>query len=64
MRLEAQRAGAEDYELLAQLALKNKPLAEELCNTCCRSFSDFTEDAGVFNETRHKLLEAVSAMEA
>lgn len=61
LRLEAQRAGAEDFELLAQLAAYDRPLANRLCKQCCRSFSDFTADAGLFNRTRHKLLEAVSA---
>jgi hypothetical protein len=61
LRLEAQRAGVEDFELLTQLAAYDKPLAEQLCERCCRSFYDFTADTDVFSKIRHELLEVVSA---
>lgn len=56
MRLEAQRRGAEDYELL--LLLKSvKPMEyERLMKKTLRGFSDYNADAEAFEETRRELL--------
>lgn len=63
MRLEAMRAGCEDYELLKQLAQKNKALADELTASCLMSFNEANEDPVQFALVHRRLLEAVSEEE-
>lgn len=60
IRLEAQREGAEEYELLRQLAEKDKDKADEICGSCFRSFSDVEYDPVKFRKARRNLLEAAS----
>lgn len=60
MRLEAEREGAEEYEFLTVLAKKNKPLADEICETVFRSFRDVEYDVKAFEKVRRRLLSAVS----
>lgn len=56
MRLEAQRRGAEDYELLLLLK-SSKPMEyERLMKKTLRSFSDYNADTEAFEETRRELL--------
>ena len=60
MRLEAEREGAEEYEFLTVLAKKNKPLADEICETVFRSFRDVEYDVKAFEKVRRRLLSALS----
>jgi hypothetical protein len=61
MRLEAMRAGAEDYELLRILAAKDKALADEITSSCLISFNEANEDPRHFTEAHRRLLQAVSS---
>ncbi|RAP73819.1 DUF4091 domain-containing protein [Paenibacillus montanisoli] len=60
VRLEAMRAGIEDYELLKQLAAKDKALADELTDSCLMSFNEANEDPAHFGQVHRKLLAALS----
>ena len=62
VRLEAMGAGAEDYELLRQLEVADKPAADNLVRSCVRAFDDVDEDTRAFTDTRRRLLGAVSAL--
>jgi len=62
IRLEAQRESAEEYELFRVLAESNKPLADEICNSCFRSFRDVEYDPIVFREAKKRLYRAVSEL--
>jgi hypothetical protein len=59
MRLEAQRAGIEDYELLWQLRKKHPQKAEELINRACPSFKEYERDAKAFAAIRRELLRSM-----
>ncbi|UKS29316.1 DUF4091 domain-containing protein [Paenibacillus sp. HWE-109] len=61
MRLEAMRAGVEDYELFQLLAEVNKPLADEIIQACMTSFTEVNTDSVNFEDVYRRLLEAVSA---
>ncbi len=63
IRLEAERESAEEYELLKKLAETDKTLADEICETVYRSFKDVEYDVNLFDATRRRLLEAVSAIQ-
>jgi len=58
MRLEAMREGIEDYELLAQVARRDRKLADRICRRSFRGFSDYTRDVAAFRRAHRKLLEA------
>jgi hypothetical protein len=60
MRLEAMRAGAEDFELLKLLAKKNKALADEITDSCLMSFNKANEDPVHFAAAHRRLLQALS----
>ncbi len=62
MRLEAEREGAEEYELLTLLASENKKLADEICASVFRSFRDVEYDVAAFGAARRRLLSAVSEL--
>ncbi|MEG0692508.1 MAG: DUF4091 domain-containing protein [Oscillospiraceae bacterium] len=57
MRFEAQRGGAEDYELLMQLAKYDYEKAQELTARVCTSFRSYTSDSNIFCKVRRELLE-------
>ncbi len=59
VRLESQRAGAEEYEMLRAVAATDKELADSLCARVFRSFRDVAYDPLVFRETRNALVRAV-----
>ncbi|OPH57711.1 hypothetical protein BC351_04135 [Paenibacillus ferrarius] len=61
MRLEAMRLGVEDYELLQLLAGVNKPLADEILQSCFFSFTGVETNSVNFDLAHRRLLEAVSA---
>ncbi|WP_274365153.1 DUF4091 domain-containing protein [Paenibacillus thermotolerans] len=62
MRLEAMRAGIEDYELLKQLAAKDRPLADEIAASCFVSFNEANQDPEHFAAAHRRLLHAVSEL--
>lgn len=57
VRFEMMRSGCEDYELLQQLSLKDKKKADEIAKICVRTFTDYTKDIEIFEETYRLLLE-------
>jgi hypothetical protein len=57
MRGHLQRAGAEDFELLYQLGLKDKEKALELIRKVCNTFDDYNSSADNFHAVRRELLE-------
>lgn len=59
VRFEMLRAGCEDYELLQMLKEKDSKKAYELLNRCVRSFTDYTLDLKVFEQTYAELLESL-----
>ncbi|NLE14065.1 MAG: DUF4091 domain-containing protein [Clostridiales bacterium] len=60
IRLEAQREGAEEYELLSLLAKTDKAAADALCAKVFRSFKDVEYDIAVITDVKRSLLEALS----
>ena len=60
MRGEAERASAEEYELLTALSAVDKEKADDLCRRVFRSFHDVEYDAAVFTENLRALLAALS----
>nr|WP_270884640.1 DUF4091 domain-containing protein [Paenibacillus aestuarii] len=60
VRLEAMRAGIEDFELLKMLASRKKELADEILGSCMTSFHECVEDPDYFERAYQWLLEAVS----
>lgn len=60
MRLEAMRAGVEDYELLQSLRDHNPELAEDILSSCMKSFTEVNTDPAAFDRVYRRLLEAVS----
>lgn len=61
-RLEMHRESAEDYEMLRVLALHNKPLADEICESCFRSFTDVEFDPLKFRSAHNRLICEYSAL--
>ena len=62
MRLEAQRAGAEDYELFRKLAQADAAKAHALCAKGFTAFDRVQYDPAAFDAIREELLEAVSRL--
>lgn len=60
VRGHLQRAGAEDFELLAQLAVKDRDAALRLVGRVCESFDAYDPDPANFARVRRDLLRAVS----
>ncbi|GIO33909.1 MULTISPECIES: DUF4091 domain-containing protein [Paenibacillus] len=60
MRLEAMRAGVEDYELLRDLRDHRPELAEDILSVCMNSFTEVNTDPSAFDQAYRRLLEAVS----
>jgi len=63
MRLEAMRAGAEDFELLRIAARSDPDLADGIVRSCMTGFAEANTDPVHFRAMRRKLLEAASAGE-
>ncbi len=55
-RFEMHRESAEDYEMLRAIALHNKPLADEICASCFRSFTDVEFDPLKFRAAHNRLI--------
>ncbi len=60
IRLEAEREGAEECELLKVLAKKDKARADAICQKVFRSFKDVEYNVAAFEAARRELLEALS----
>ena len=60
IRLEAERESAEEYELLCELAKKDKVKADAICESVFRSFKDVEYDVNRFLSVKRELLEALS----
>ena len=59
LRLEAQREGFEDYELLKRLKAVEPRAADQIIYKVIRGFDDYTKDTGVFRSARKALLNAL-----
>jgi hypothetical protein len=59
IRLEAMRDGAEDFELLAQLARRDKAAADALAREAVASFTDYVRDPAAFRRIQAKLVDAL-----
>jgi hypothetical protein len=60
VRLEAQREGFEDYELLRLLQAKNPKKADALIAPVFQQFDRYTKDAGVLRAARRAVLKALA----
>lgn len=63
MRLEAMRAGIEDYEIFKVLEKKDKKLADTIVRSCMKSFCSVNYDIEAFHTTHRLLLEKASQNE-
>ncbi|NMM51316.1 DUF4091 domain-containing protein [Paenibacillus aquistagni] len=61
MRLEAMRAGVEDYELLRSLGKHHPELAQDIAASCMTSFKEVNTNPEAFDAAYRRLLESVSA---
>jgi hypothetical protein len=61
VRLEAQREGFEDYELLRLLRARSPKRAERLIGRVFQAFDRYTKDTAVLRKARRELLTALSA---
>lgn len=59
-RLESQREGIEDLELLRLLEQRQPRRAASIVQSVIRGFGDFTKDMRVFRSARRKVLESLS----
>ncbi len=59
LRLEAQREGFEDYELLKRLQPRNAKKADAIIAKVLRGMDDYTKDVAEFRAARRALLEAL-----
>lgn len=57
LRYEAQKCGAEDYELLMQAAEKDPNGTDALIKTVCSDFSTYTKEGSVLAHAHRELLE-------
>jgi len=60
LRLEAQREGLEDYELLRQLQASRPAAAAAVLTRVIRGFDDYSKDVKAFRAARKALLEALA----
>ena len=60
MRHEALRESAEEFEMMKLLSKYDKPLADEICDSCFQSFNEIEFDPVKFEEARTKLINALS----
>jgi len=61
VRLEAQREGCEDYELLIKLQKQNREAAQTIVHKVIRGFDRYTKDPGTFRAARKAMLEALGS---
>ena len=61
VRFEAMGSGIEDYELLRQIGERDEALADELCTSLVRTFTDYDAKVDTFDAVHRRLLEEASA---
>ena len=61
MRLEAQREGLEDFQLLKRLKRRDEKRAMSIVRKAIRGFSNYTKDVKALRSARRAMLEALSA---
>jgi hypothetical protein len=61
VRLEAMRAGLEDYEMLVALARRDRSTADALAREAVASFTDYVRDPLAFRRIEARLIEALAA---
>jgi hypothetical protein len=61
IRLEAMRAGIEDYEMLVALARRDRGAADALAREAVASFTDYVRDPTAFRRIEARLIEALAA---
>ena len=62
VRLENQRAGTEEYEMLKMLGAKNKKLADSICHSVFRAFNDVERNPATFRKVREELIRAMEKL--
>jgi hypothetical protein len=60
IRLEAMRAGIEDYEMLRALAARDRATADAIASEAVPSFTDYVRDPADFRRTEARLIGALS----
>jgi hypothetical protein len=60
IRLEAMRAGLEDYEMLAALARRDRAAADALAGEAVATFTDYVRDPAAFRRIEAKLIDALA----
>ncbi len=60
IRLEAMRAGIEDYEMLVALSRRDRTAADALAREAVATFTDYVRDPAAFRRIEAKLLEALA----
>jgi hypothetical protein len=60
IRLEAMRAGIEDYELLSALARRDKATADAIAREAVASFTDYVRDPAAFRRIEAELVDALA----
>ena len=61
IRLEAMRAGIEDYEMLVALSRRDRAAADALAREAVATFTDYVRDPAAFRRIETKLIEALGA---
>jgi len=61
VRLDAMRAGIEDYEMLVALGRRDPAAADALAREAVASFTDYARDPAAFRRIEAKLIEALAA---
>ena len=59
VRLENQRAGTEEYEMLKKLGETNKELADSICSSVFHAFKDVERNPAAFRKVREELIRAM-----
>ncbi len=62
IRLENQRASAEEYEMLCALSKNDKAKADMICSKVFRSFCDVEYDVTIFRAAKNELIRACEAI--
>jgi hypothetical protein len=60
IRLEAMRAGIEDYEMLVAVSRRDRPSADALARAAVVSFTDYVRDPAAFRRIEAGLIEALA----
>ena len=61
MRFEAQRAGAEDYELLMQAVQSAPEKTDALIRKVCTSFRNYTREGSILTEEKNNLIQRLES---